>query len=57
MTDNPHLDALRIKHRELDEKIQKIENHPGSSDTEITQLKREKLLLKEQIAAYEAENA
>jgi hypothetical protein len=54
MKSNPHLDALRSKHRELDEKVQRVEKHPGSSDAEITQLKREKLQLKEQIAAYEA---
>lgn len=57
MTRNPHLEALRVKHRKLDEKIQKVENHPGASDTEIAQLKREKLLLKEQISAYEADSA
>jgi len=54
---NPHLDALRSKHRELDEKVQQVEKHPGSSDSEITKLKRQKLHLKEQIAAYETERA
>lgn len=57
MTSNPHLEALRGKHRELDKKVQQVEKHPGSSDAEIGQLKREKLHLKEQIAAYEAESA
>lgn len=56
MASNPHLDALRSKHRELDKKVQRIEKHPGSSDAEIAQLKRDKLHLKEQIAAYEAES-
>ena len=57
MTSNPHLEALRGKHRELDKKVQQVEKHPGSSDAEIGQLKREKLHLKERIAAYETESA
>ncbi len=55
MTTNPHLDALRSKHRELDKMVQKEIQHPGSSDDEITQMKREKLRLKEQINSYETE--
>jgi hypothetical protein len=57
MTSNPHLDALRGKHRELDREVRQVEKHPGSSDAEIAQLKRKKLHLKEQIAAYEVDSA
>lgn len=57
MKDHPHLDALRAKHRELDERIQAEERRPGGDETEIARMKREKLKLKEEIAQFEAEDA
>lgn len=45
-----HFDRLFEKHNELDQQIKNIESHidPGT-DMEIEQLKKEKLLLKDEI--------
>ncbi len=45
-----HVEELRKKHRVLSEAVEKAQNSPGSSDLEITAMKREKLRLKEQIS-------
>lgn len=47
--DHPHLETLRSRHRALDEEIEKLSRHPGVDSTEITQKKREKLKLKDEI--------
>lgn len=57
MKTHPHLDALRSKHRDLDERIQAEERRPGVDEAEIAQMKREKLRLKEEITQFEAEDA
>ncbi len=47
---NAHLVELGEKHRLLERKIQEAIASPGSSDTEIRRMKREKLKIKDEIA-------
>lgn len=44
-----HLDVLSDKHRVLERKLEQALNSPSASDTELTELKREKLKLKDEI--------
>ena len=49
MSVSSHLDQLRQKHEALKVRIREEERRPGVDHLEIVALKREKLLLKEQI--------
>lgn len=49
MSMSSHLEELRKKHEVLSEKVEQVQRAPGSSDAEITDLKKQKLLLKEEI--------
>jgi len=49
MSVSSHLDQLRQKHESLKERIREEERRPGIDHLEISALKREKLLIKEQI--------
>lgn len=44
-----HISELRKKHAALEERIEQDQRSPGTSDLSITQLKREKLRLKDEI--------
>lgn len=44
-----HLDELKKKHETLEAKVETVQRTPGSSDAEITDLKKQKLRLKEEI--------
>jgi hypothetical protein len=48
-----HLAELSEKHKLLERRIEEELARPGSSDLDITRLKREKLKLKEQIVRLE----
>ena len=45
-----HVEELRKKHQVLSETVEKEQKSPGSSDTRIKAMKREKLRLKEEIS-------
>lgn len=45
-----HTQALESKHASLDERLRQELSRPAPDDAAITQLKREKLRIKEQIA-------
>jgi len=47
------LDALREAHRELDERIERLVWEGGVDDLELKRLKKQKLALKDRIAALE----
>ena len=49
--DNPaiNLEALKAKHRDLDDRIRALSSEPTGDQLEIARLKRRKLLLKDQI--------
>lgn len=49
MSLSSHLQQLREKHEALSRKIEEEQKHPGSDDLVITAMKRQKLLLKEEI--------
>ncbi|MEL7216693.1 MAG: DUF465 domain-containing protein [Pseudomonadota bacterium] len=54
MSVTAHIEALRRKHADLSEIIDKEQRQPGSNDLELTALKREKLKLKEEISRLAA---
>jgi hypothetical protein len=49
MTVSSHLSQLRQKHEALSRKIEDEQQRPGSDDLQINAMKRQKLLLKEEI--------
>ncbi len=49
MSMSSHLEELRKKHELLSEKVEAVQRAPGSSDQEISELKKQKLKLKEEI--------
>lgn len=44
-----HVKELRRKHQALSDMVEEELRHPGSSDLHITELKKQKLRLKEEI--------
>jgi hypothetical protein len=46
-----HVEALRAKHAELEHLIQEEEHRPHPDDLVLTELKRQKLRIKDQIAS------
>ena len=54
---NSHIEELRRKHAALEAKVEEAFAHPGASDQEITELKKKKLRLKEEIVRLEAQEA
>lgn len=44
-----HVEELRKKHQLLSDAVEREQRSPGSSDTQIKAMKREKLRLKEEI--------
>ena len=49
MSMSSHVTELRKKHDQLDKMIASEQRAPGSNDLEISQLKRQKLKIKEEI--------
>lgn len=49
-----HLAELSEKHKLLERRIEEELSRPGSSDIDITKMKREKLKLKEEIVRLES---
>lgn len=49
MSLSSHLDELKKKHETLSDKVETVQRMPGTSDAEITELKKQKLRLKEEI--------
>lgn len=46
----PHLDELSEKHRVLEQKIEEALSHPSIDPIVVSELKREKLKLKDEIS-------
>ncbi|MGI9371237.1 MAG: YdcH family protein [Hyphomicrobiales bacterium] len=57
MTVQAHLSELTTKHQNLEEKIEEALHHPSVDDLEINDLKRQKLMIKDEIAKLKAEVA
>ncbi|WP_421726359.1 YdcH family protein [Bauldia sp.] len=49
MAMNSHLDELERRHQALEREIEEAIAHPGSDDLEISELKKRKLRLKDEI--------
>ena len=49
MSLSSHLNELRKKHQILSQRIEEEQRHPSSDDLHIADLKRQKLLLKDEI--------
>ncbi|HIC67107.1 MAG: YdcH family protein [Paracoccus sp. (in: a-proteobacteria)] len=49
MSVTSHVEELRRKHQNLSDAVERAQKSPGSSDLEITAMKREKLRIKEEI--------
>ena len=49
MTIEAHIETLEKKHGVLEEQLQSAMLHPSADDTEIAELKRQKLRVKDQI--------
>lgn len=54
MSVTAHIAELQKKHKSLSDKVEAVQRHPGSSDIEIAQLKKQKLQLKEEITRLSA---
>lgn len=50
-----HLKALRTKHENIEKEITALEHSPSADTLEITDLKKRKLLIKEDIMRIEGE--
>lgn len=48
-TSTPRIEALRQKHKDISKQLDTVQSRPFKSEADITQLKREKLKLKEEI--------
>ncbi len=53
MTTSSHLQELRKKHRILSEQVEAAQRSLSSDDLQITELKKQKLRIKEEIARLE----
>lgn len=49
MSLSSHIAELRRKHEHLSEQVEAAQRSPGMSDAQITELKKQKLRLKEEI--------
>jgi len=55
MAQPAHIEDLAAKHQALERLIAEEQEHLGSSDLKLAELKRKKLKLKDEIAAMEAQ--
>lgn len=49
MSMQSHLVELEKRHRALEDQLHEVLNHPGADDLEIAEIKRKKLLIKDEI--------
>jgi hypothetical protein len=54
MTILAHLSELERRHQALEEELADAMNHPSSDDLKIAELKRRKLLVKDEMARLQA---
>ena len=50
-----HIVELQRRHEALEREIEEEQNHPSSDDARVTELKRKKLLIKDQMKRLEQE--
>jgi len=56
MTMETHLAELERRHQALEKEIEEALNHPGIDTLTLTELKRRKLVLKDQISRLKTES-
>jgi hypothetical protein len=56
MTIQMHLQELERRHEALEREIEDAQNHPSVDSLTLTELKRRKLVLKDEIARLKAES-
>ncbi|WP_210530069.1 YdcH family protein [Rubellimicrobium arenae] len=54
MSLNGHLEELRRKHQTLSEAVEAAQRSPGIDDLEIARMKKQKLMIKEEITRLTA---
>lgn len=54
MTIQAHLSELERRHQALEDELAEAINHPSSDDLKIVELKRRKLLVKDEMARLQA---
>ena len=54
MTIQAHLSELERRHQALEDELAEAMNHPSSDDLKIAELKRRKLLVKDEMTRLEA---
>ena len=54
MSLSSHLQELKKKHQTLSDSVEQLQRSPATDDLEIARLKKEKLLLKEEITRLSA---
>ena len=54
MSINSHVAELKRKHKSLSDAVEAAQRAPGSDSLELTELKRQKLALKEEISRLSA---
>ena len=57
MTIQAHLATLQKRHEALERDIEAAQSQPGSSDLKITELKRKKLALKQEMERLRNQNS
>ena len=57
MSIEAHLAELERRHRALEAEIAEARSHPSIDDLQIVELKRRKLLVKDEIARLQAESS
>ena len=55
MSTGSHLEELRKRHETLSTEVEEAQRHPGADPLEITQMKKMKLKLKEEISRLTAD--
>lgn len=53
MSVSSHVEELRRKHQALEGEVETAQRAPGTSDQEITELKKQKMKIKEEITRLE----
>jgi len=55
MSLNAHVEELKRKHQTLSERVEHLQRAPSTPDSEIAELKKQKLKIKEQISKMESD--
>ncbi|SDY70631.1 YdcH family protein [Citreimonas salinaria] len=57
MTDDARLASLRTRHASIDAEIERLQKHPGADELHIADLKKQKLVVKEEMVRLEQDEA